>query len=129
MRKIAVIGLVLATAIAPSAFAPSAFAQAFLGSWTATAKAPGGDTTEVITVTKTGHGYSVTGQAPVAMVSAGKDVVLDGDNFAFKRSLTAQGNTLEIDYKGVVSGDAFTGTAEVAGTQIPYTGVRVAAGK
>jgi hypothetical protein len=124
MRKIAVIGFVLATALAPSAFA-----QAFLGQWTATARAPGGDTTEVITVTKTSDGYALTGQAPVATVSAGKDVKLDGNDFSFKRSLTVGGNALEIDYAGVVSGDSFTGTAEVAGMQIPYTGVRVASGK
>jgi len=116
------------TALAAAAAAiltTPAFAQAFLGDWTATAKAPGGDTTEVIKVARTADGYSVTGQAPVTMVSAGADVVLDGNNFSFKRTLTAQGNSLEIDYKGVVSGDTFTGTAEVAGMQIPYTGVRV----
>ena len=60
---------------------------------------------------------------------AGKDVVLDGDNFAFKRTLNAGGNTLEIDYKGVVAGDTFTGTATVEGMDIPYSGVRVAAAK
>ncbi len=62
-------------------------------------------------------------------MSPGKDVVLDGNNFAFKRSLTVQGAKLEIDYNGVVSDDTFTGTAEVAGMQIPYTGVRIKGGQ
>ena len=123
MRKIAVIGFVLAAALAPSAFA-----QAFLGDWTATAKAPGGDSSEVIKVTRTADGYALTGQAPVETVSAGKDVMLDGNTFSFKRSLAIPGNALEIDYKGVVSGDTFTGTASVAGTDIPYSGVRVKSG-
>ena len=100
----------------------TASAQAFLGQWTATAQAPGGDTREVITASKTATGYSVTGQAPVDTMSPGKDVVLDGNNFAFKRSLTVQGAKLEIDYNGVVSDDTFTGTAEVAGMQIPTPG-------
>jgi len=116
-------------ALLAASLSTTASAQAFLGQWTATAKAPGGDTTEVITVAKTADGYSVTGQAPVATVSAGKDVVLDGNDFSFKRSLTVQSNSLEIDYKGVVSGDTFTGTASVAGMDLPYTGVRIAAGK
>ena len=124
MRRIAVIGFVLAAALAPSAFG-----QAFLGDWTATAKAPSGDTSEVIKVTKAADGYALTGQAPVATVSAGKEVMLDGNNFSFKRSLTINGNALEIDYKGVVSGDTFTGTASVAGMDIPYSGVRIVAGK
>jgi hypothetical protein len=121
---------ILAAALAASlATAGAASAQAFLGAWTATAKAPGGDTTEVIKVTKTADGYALTGQAPVDTISAGKDVALDGNNFSFKRTLTAGGNTLEIDYKGVVTGDSFTGTASVAGMDIPYTGVRAPAGQ
>ena len=120
MRKIAIIGFVLATALAPAALA-----QAFLGDWTATAKAPGGATSEEIKVTKTADGYALTGQAPVATVSAGKDVVLDGNNFSFKRTIAIQGNALEIDYNGVVSGDTFAGTATVAGMDIPYSGVRI----
>ena len=124
MLRPAALGLVLI-----AAFATPAFAQSFLGDWTATAKAPSGDTSEVIKVTKTADGYALTGQAPVATVSAGKDVMLDGNNFSFKRSLTIQGNALEIDYKGVVSGDTFAGRATVAGMDIPYSGVRVTGAK
>lgn len=120
MLRITALAAVLAASLTSTASA-----QAFLGQWTATAKAPGGDTTEVITATKTGDGYAVTGQAPIATISAGKDVVIDGNNFSFKRALSIQGNSLEIDYKGVVSGDTFTGTASVAGTDIPYSGVRL----
>ncbi len=116
-------------ALLTASLTTAASAQAFLGQWTATAQAPGGDTTEVIKATKTATGYSVTGQAPVDTISPGKDVVLDGNNFAFKRSLNVQGNKLEIGYAGVVSGDTFTGTAEVAGMQFPYTGVRLKDGK
>ncbi len=109
--------------------ATTASAQAFLGQWTATAQAPDGDTKEVITATKTATGYSVTGQAPLDTISAGQDVALDGNNFSFKRSLSVQGNKLEIGYAGVVSGDTFTGTAEVAGMQFPYTGERITGGQ
>jgi len=34
-----------------------------------------------------------------------------------------------LTYTGVVSGDKFTGTAEVGGFQVPYNGVRAKAGK
>ena len=124
MLRITVLAAVLAASLATAASA-----QSFVGQWTATAKAPGGDTTEGIKVAKTPDGYAVTGQAPVDTISAGKDVVLDGNKFSFKRTLTLQGNTMEIDYKGVVTGDTFTGTASVAGTDIPYSGVRAPAGQ
>ena len=118
--------LILAMAIATPAFS-----QSFVGKWTATAKIPSGDSSEVITVTKVGTGYLITGKPVVApppgapMASNGVDIVIDGDHFSYKRTVTLPGGVIVFIYSGVVSGDTFSGTAEVNGIKIPYVGVRI----
>jgi hypothetical protein len=129
MRVFAVSALIFA-----AAYAAPASAQSFVGGWTATAHTPGGDVSESLIVTKTASGYSVTAKSSEATpggpeAGPGTDIVLDGDKFTYKRSLDMGGGKLEINYSGVVSGDSFTGTAEVAGTKVPYNGVRVTAAK
>ncbi len=113
----------------------TASAQSFLGQWTATAKSPGGESSETLTVTRTANGYAVAAKpvvAPPAGVEAGpgEEVTLDGNNFAYTRKIGMQGGAaIQITYKGVVSGDTFAGTASLGGVDIPYTGVRVAGTK
>jgi hypothetical protein len=51
--------------------------------------------------------------------------VLNGDSFSYKRSA----GDLVFSYSGVVSGNTFTGTAQVGEYKVPYNGVRVSAGK
>jgi len=126
MRFTALLTLILAMAIGTPAFA-----QSFVGKWTATAKTAGGDSSEVITVTKVGKGYSITGKPVVPVppggptASNGIDIVIDGDHFSYKRTLTIGGGVIVLIYSGVVSGDTFTGTAELNGMKIPYVGVRI----
>jgi hypothetical protein len=128
MRKMAVLGLVLAAAITTPAFA-----QSFVGQWTATAHLDGGaEVSEILNVTKTANGFAVTVQPPVGGLAGspqagpGANVVLDGDKFSYDRSVdVGQGNTIVINYSGVVSGNTFTGVAKLGGMPIPYTGVRV----
>ena len=129
MRRFAGLGLALA-----ASFATPALAQSFVGDWTATAHSPGSEVSETLSVAKTADGYSVTakpvGEAPGGMVAGpGTDVVLDGDNFSYKRSLPLQNGVIEITYKGVVSANNFTGSAEIGGAQVTYTGVRVGGAK
>ncbi len=59
------------------------------------------------------------------VVSAGIDIVLDGDHFSYKRTVTTPGGLIVISYSGVVSGDKFTGAAEMGGTTVTYTGMRM----
>ena len=124
MGRTIILGVLLvAAAVTP------AFGQSFVGDWTATAHAQGTEVSETLSVAKTANGYSVTAK-PVAVAPGGAvagpgaEVVLEGNNFSYKRSLDVGGGAMEITYKGVVSGDTFSGTAEVGGTGVPYTGVR-----
>jgi hypothetical protein len=127
MRKMAVLGIVLAAALATPAFA-----QSFVGQWTATAHLDGGmDISEALSVTKTANGFSITSKPPAGtpegapQAGPGTDVMIDGDHFSYNRSVdVGQGAPLVISYSGTVSGDTFTGTAKVADMPIPYTGVR-----
>jgi hypothetical protein len=130
MRIKAVLGLGILGLAFAAAFAAPPTDPPFLGKWTATASSPGGNSSETITVVKVANGFVVTGQPATpppegVIVSPGMDIVLDGNRFSYKRTLTAPGGIIVISYSGVVSGDTFTGTAELGGTKVPYTGVRI----
>jgi hypothetical protein len=129
MRNRTFIGLVLAVALAAPALAESPF----LGKWTATAAAPTGPASETVTVTKSATGYAIeaklvqpTPGQPEA--GPGKDIVLEGNNFSYKRTVAIGNQEVVITYTGVVSGDTFTGTVDIGGAaKLPYTGVRIKA--
>lgn len=130
MRITAVSGLVFLVALAAPVFAAPAQAQAFLGEWTATAETPGGGVSETLTVVKTEKGYAITAKLVGAdegtpTAGPGTDIVLEGDRFSYKRSIPTPDGPLVLTYTGVVSGDTFTGTADLAGFAVPYAGVRV----
>jgi hypothetical protein len=126
--------LVLLVLLGAPAFAAPAFAQSFLGEWTATAQAPGGEVSETLTVVRTATGYAITAKligatqdTPTA--GPGTDIVLEGDKFSYKRIVPTPQGDLVITYTGVVSGDKFTGTVDLGGlAQAPYVGVRVKKG-
>lgn len=107
--------------------AAPALGQSFVGTWTATAEAPGGKVSETVTCVKKGDGYAITANligVPEGTPEAGPgtDIVLNGDSFSYKRSV----GDLVIVYSGVVSGDGFTGEVQIGEFKIPYTGVRAA---
>lgn len=126
MRTTAASGLVLVAALATPAFG-----QSLVGKWTATAATPGGEVSETLTVVKTDDGYVITAKLVEAVsegtpeAGPGTDIVLDGDRFSYKRTVTTPGGALEITYTGVVSGDKFTGTVDLGFAQAPYSGVRI----
>ncbi len=125
MRIKAVLGLLFLMALG----AP-AFGQSFVGKWTATAASPGGNSSETLTVVKAANGFAITGMPATpppegVTVSAGLDIVMDGNRFSYKRTVTTPGGIIVITYSGVVSGDTFTGTADIGGTKVTYTGVRI----
>ena len=131
MRMAAVSGFVLVAALAAPSFAAQASGQSFVGEWTATAVTPPGDVSETLTVVKVGNGYSITAKVvvspPDGTPTAGPatDIVVDGDKFSYKRTIPTPDGPIVLTYTGVVSGDTFTGTAELGGFQVPYHGVRV----
>ena len=123
----------LAFVLLATLFAAPAFGQSFVGTWTATATTPGGEVSETLSVVKTADGYAVT--AKLVGVAEGTptagpctDIVLEGDRFSYKRTITTPDGDVVLTYSGVVSGDKFTGTAEVGEFQVPYNGVRTKAG-
>jgi hypothetical protein len=112
--------------------AAPAYGQSFLGHWTATAVTPGGNVSETLTVVKTADGYEIkaelVGPVPEGSPKAGPgtDIVLDGNKFSYKRTVTTPDYQLVITYSGTVSGDTFTGTVNLGGfAEAPYNGVRI----
>jgi hypothetical protein len=119
------------TLIVVAGLAAPAFGQSFVCEWTATAVTPGGGVSETVEVVRADDGYAITvklvepGPQGVPEAGPGKDIVLDGDRFSYKRELTTPDGTLVITYTGVVSGDTFTGTVDLGFAQAPYNGVRI----
>ena len=131
MRNTKALALVLVLALRAEA-AAQAPSEPFLGEWTATVATLGGDVSETLTVVKTDKGYAITAKLVVPPpegspeAGPGTDIVLDGNKFSFKRTVTAPDGSLVITYTGVVSGDTFAGTVDLGGfAQAPYTGVRL----
>jgi hypothetical protein len=124
----------LLLALALVLMAGPASAQSFVGAWRATAQVPDGQVSETLTVTKSADGYAIVGSdvqppSPEGITAGpGIEIQLDGDAFAFKRVVKTPQGDLEIVYKGIVSGDTFTGTGEIQGFVVPYNGVRIAPG-
>ena len=122
-------------AAAALSFAAPASAQSFVGEWKATAKTRGGEVSEMLTVTESDDGYSITARpvieppAGTPQAGPGTEIVLDGDKFSFRRVIELPNDSLNINYSGVVDGDTFSGTVEIEGIPdtVPYTGVRVGA--
>ena len=140
MRNTSVLGLALvATFVAPLFMPPALAADAatpsFVGEWTATAEAPTGKVSETVTVVKTADGYAITAKLVVPdpngnpEAGPGTDIVLNGNNFSYKRTVGTPGGPFVITYSGVVSGDTFTGEIQLGDFgKIPYTGVRIKRG-
>jgi hypothetical protein len=133
MRITIALGLALIAAFIAPTFSAAQSTPTFIGEWVATAHPPGVDTgtSERVSVVKTNDGYTVTAKLmgdAVGMPEAGpgEEIVLEGDHFAYKRTLAMGGNKLVIAYAGVVSGDTFSGTVTIGGMgTMPYTGVRM----
>ena len=126
----AVLGLALIAGLVAPVFAAD---SPFVGKWNATAAAPTGNASEIVTVVKTAAGYAITAKLveptpgqPEA--GPGQDIVLEGDRFSYKRTVAIGTSELVITYSGVVAGDKFTGTIELASMKIPFTGVRIREG-
>jgi len=111
-----------------TAFTAPAFGESFVGTWTATAEAPTGKVSETVRVVKTADGYSINatlvGAESAPQAGPGTDIVINGDNFSYKRAM----GDLVITYSGVVSGDTFTGQVQIGEFKVPYNGVRVGGG-
>lgn len=130
MRIKSTFGLAVLGLVCAAAFAGPPADQPFLGKWTATASAPGGNSSETLTVAKVANGFAITVVPAMpppegVVVGPGIDIKLDGANFSYKRTITAGGGVLVITYSGVISGDTFTGTADIGGTKVSYNGVRI----
>ena len=133
-----VVGLALVAAFAVPLFAESPASPSFIGEWTAAAEvegAPGGKIFETVKVVKTEGGYAITAKAVVPdpnggpEAGPGTDIVLNGASFTYKRILTSRGGSLAITYTGVVTGDTFTGMADMGFAKFVYNGVRIKPGK
>ena len=124
-------GIVCFLALVATMVAAPAQEPSFLGDWTATARTPAGEFSETLRAVRSDKGFAITAKRVGASpdgpeAGPGTDIVLDGDKFSYKRSVTTPDGTLVISYSGIVSGDTFSGTVNLGGlAEAPYTGVRI----
>jgi hypothetical protein len=123
---------ILVALMSSGLFATPAAAQSFVGDWVATAIVGDVTVSEALTVKKTADGYSIEAktitEVPPGSPTAGPgiDIMLDGNNFWYKRTASTAQADIEIIYSGVVDGDTFTGEADLGGFKVPYNGQRTA---
>jgi hypothetical protein len=118
------------TFIVVAGLASPAFAQSFVGTWTASADSPAGKVSETVKCVKTKDGFAITAKlvgAPedTPQAGPGMEIVVNGDSFSYKRTLSTPQGDLVITYSGTVSGNTFAGMAQIGDFKVPYNGVRV----
>lgn len=108
-----------------------ALAQAspVIGSWTLAAETPQGRLETTVTFLESGGTYSVDLESPVIPdvprpAETITDIVIDGNSFSFKRTVTMPQGPIEITYAGTVDGDALSGEASTATGGMAITGTR-----
>ena len=124
-----------ALALGASLIASPAFAQdsSVVGTWDTEAVTDFGTFAATMTFAETGDGYTIEivdqdaggGAGPAAPTeSTISDVVIEGDSFAFKRSMTTPQGAMELSYSGTVEGDTLTASVDSDFGAIPVTGTR-----
>ncbi len=88
MRITAALAFVLVTG-----FAAPAFSQSLVGTWTAAAETAGSKVSETLRCVKTNDGYAITAKLigvpeGTAEGGPGTDIVLNGDSFSYKRTVS-----------------------------------------
>ena len=128
--------LFAALAATATVIAAPAYAQAspVLGSWDTEAVTDFGTFKSTLTIAQSGGGYTVQmvdvpqtgpdGQPAPAMASTISDVVVNGSDFSFKRTIDFQGQAIVLTYTGKVDGNAMTATANSDFGAIPVKGTR-----
>ena len=121
-KRALLLSLTMVLATASSAAAQAAPARPdILGKWEFTVTSPQGD--NAMTVTFARADGALTGTAASQMGELNLvDVMLAGSDLSFAMRIEANGQTLDIPFKGKVTGAAAEGTATVAmGGDGPFT--------
>jgi hypothetical protein len=138
MRKSSIAALLAASCLT---FGSPASAQSspVIGSWETVADTPIGKLSSRVTFAKSGDAYTVNiKDAPIAPpegAPAGaaaapppeskiSDVVVSGNDFSFKRSLTTDQGPMVLTYAGKVDGNKLTAQATSDFGDVPITGSR-----
>jgi hypothetical protein len=138
MRKSSIAALLAASCLT---FGSPASAQSspVIGSWETVADTPIGKLSSRVTFAKSGDAYTVNiKDAPIAPpegappgAAAGpppeskiSDVVVSGNDFSFKRSLTTDQGPMVLTYAGKVDGNKLTAQATSDFGDVPITGSR-----
>ena len=118
--------IALARVVAKPAAAASG---GLLGEWDLAYEIQGNAATAKLILAKAGDGaYSGTWDSQFGK-SELKDVKVNGDSATFSRSISAQGQEMDISYSAEAAGDSITGTIAIPQLgDVPFTGKRVGGG-
>jgi len=94
-----------------------------VGEWTLSIDTPRGVQNPTLLVTKSASSYSATYSSRQG-TSFIEQVTVDGSEFSFPMQLTIPIGTIEVRYRGEVSGDKMLGFVENPRGQVPFTGSR-----
>ena len=94
-----------------------------VGQWTLNIDSPRGVLHPVLTVQKTGTGYSATYEGRQGLLTIDR-VEVNGAKFSFPLSITIPIGTIEVNYVGEVQGDRLQGVVRNPRGEVPFSGER-----
>ncbi len=99
----------------------SAFAAGADGTWTGTLATPNGDFAQVFKLKTDGDKLTGTMTGPDGTDIAISDGKIDGNNISFSVNLDFGGNSITLNYKGVVSEDQIVFAGDAMGQTFEVT--------
>jgi hypothetical protein len=106
------------------AIAAASLTAEVAGNWKATAEGPNGTMERTFAFKVDGDklsGETVSSFAGRSVINDGK---VDGDNLSFRIVINIQGNQVDVEYKGKVTGDTIKLTSSFGGQNIEWSGRR-----
>ena len=126
MRNLAYAAASIALAIGVGvASADTAPAAGLVGAWAITSEGRRGPSESVLTVAMAEDGsYHGTWVGQRGRELDVRNLMVEGDSFSFEMTLSLRVMSVDLTYRGTLTGDSMSGTIETPRGEQPFTGVR-----
>ena len=111
----------LVTVVGALLLAATAFAAAADGTWTGTLATPNGDFQQIFKFKADADKLTGTMTGPDGTDIAITDGKIDGNNVSFTVNLDFGGNSIQLNYKGVIADDSIALTIDAMGNTLEVT--------
>ena len=96
-----------------------------VGTWTITGEGRRGPAQSQLVIERTDAGYAGTMRQEGRDARELRNIAADGDDFSFEITARVMGMSIDLFYRGSVSGDSMGGLIDTPRGERPFTGVRL----